>query len=70
MLKQMENDYMFHWDMRDLAMTNRWRDTQMFHDGVCYAILNHYAMFLDCTLDEARERLQDRMHKRIRGAAC
>jgi hypothetical protein len=60
-MKQMETDYAFNWSMRDLAIENRWRDTQAFHEGLCFAILKYYAMLLDCTLDEARDRMQKLM---------
>ena len=58
MLKQMENDYVQHWNMLQLTIENRWEYTQAFHEGTCFAILKYYAMLLDCTIDEARERMQ------------
>jgi hypothetical protein len=65
MLKRMEKDYVFHWNMLNSAITNRWRDTQAFHEGTCFAILKYYAVLLDCTFDEARERMQKRVQKRV-----
>jgi hypothetical protein len=66
MLKLMENDYVHHWNMLQLAKESGWAGTQEFHEGVCYGIERYYAILLDCTVDEAR----DRMQKRIRGETC
>ncbi len=66
MLKLMENDYVCHWNMLQLAKEQGWHYTQEFHTGTCYNILRYYAMLLDCTIDEARARMQ----KRIGGETC
>jgi hypothetical protein len=66
MLERMENDYVHHWNMLQKATVNGWRDDHKFNSGACYAIVNCYAMLLDCTFDAAHERLQER----VKGATC
>ena len=67
MLKLMENDYVFNWNMLQEANASDLQgDIAFYHKGACDNILRYYAMFLDCTIAEARERMQ----KRIRGETC
>jgi hypothetical protein len=63
MLKLMENDYIFHWNMLQEPPSSLLKP-RAYHEGACDNILRYYAMLLDCTIDEA----SDRMQKRIRGA--
>ena len=63
MLKIMEYDYVHHWNMVQDHEQDGGTRLSCYHRGACHNILRYYAMLLDCTLDEAR----DRMKKRIRG---
>lgn len=59
MLKIMEKDYAFHWNM---TIQHRLKgDIFWYHSGACDVILRYYATLLDLTIDEARKR----MHTRI-----
>lgn len=74
MLKHMENQFMFHWNFvrkhgsgEDVGYGFIRRPRQYcYHKGACDSILRYYAMLLDCTIGEAR----DRMQKQIEGATC
>jgi hypothetical protein len=66
MLKLMENDYGFHWRMLQDAKAYGDENMQSHHEGACNVILRYYALILDCTVIEARERMQ----KRVRGVTC
>ena len=60
MLKLMENDYVFHWSiLHEPGSSNKaGYGVNCYHRGACDNILRYYAMLLDCTIDEARERMQ------------
>jgi hypothetical protein len=66
MLKLMENDYVFHWNMVQESKAMGLAEPQSHHEGACNVILRYYALILDCTVIEARERMQ----KRVRGVTC
>jgi hypothetical protein len=66
MLKNMENQYMFHWNFvqkhgsgEEVGYSSIIRRPRQYcyHKGACDSILRYYAMLLDCTLDEARARM-------------
>jgi hypothetical protein len=63
MLKLMENDYVFHWDMLQKPPSSLLHQ-RVYHEGACDIIVRYYEMLLDCTTDEAYERMQ----KRVEGA--
>jgi hypothetical protein len=62
----MERDYEFHWNMVQDSKARGWEKPQAHHEGACAVILRYYAMLLDCTVSEARLRMQ----KRVKGATC
>ena len=68
MLKLLERDYEFHWNMVKDSKARGWGEPQAHHEGACTVILRYYAVLLDCTQAEARQRMQARMQKRARGA--
>jgi hypothetical protein len=64
MLALMEKDYEFHWNMVQESKSMGWAEPQARHEDACSDILRYYSMLLDCTINEARKRMQ----KRIGGA--
>lgn len=60
MLKLMETDFIFHWDMVQDSKARGWEEPRAYHEGACDLILKYYVVLLDCAIVETSRRMQDR----------